>query len=92
MRLEIVFKCPLSTKSGHSFQHVEFAKIEAGEDSVTLTTGFQELLHWSSCFQHLFDMLSIYFSQDVPTIFNSPVEATFQSFHVYSDLVLVQIQ
>jgi len=45
LRLEIVFKCPLSTKSGHSFQHVEFAKIEAGEDSVTLTTGLQELLH-----------------------------------------------
>ncbi len=92
MRLEIVFKCPLSTKIGHSFQHVEFAKIEAGEDSVTLTTGLQELLHWSSCFQHLFDMLSIYFSQDVPAIFISPVEANFQSFHVYSDLVLVQIQ
>ena len=92
MRLEIVFKCPLSTKSGHSFQHVEFAKIEAGEDSVTLTTGFQELLHWSSCFQHLFDMLSIYFSQDVPAIFISPVEANFQSFHMYSNLVLVQIQ
>ncbi len=92
MRLEIVFKCPLSTKIGHSFQHVEFAKIEAGEDSVTLTTGLQELLHWSSCFQHLFDMLSIYFSQDVPAIFISPVEATFQSFHMYSNLVLVQIQ
>ena len=92
MRLEIVFKCPLSNKIGHSFQHVEFVKNEAGEDSVTLTTGFQELLHWSSCFQHLFDMLSIYFSQDVPTIFISPVEANFQLFHVYSDLVLVQIQ
>ncbi len=92
MRLEIVFKCPLSNKIGHSFQHVEFVKNEAGEDSVTLTTGFQELLHWSSCFQHLFDMLSIYFSQDVPVIFISPVEANFQSFHVYSDLVLVQIQ
>ena len=92
MRLEIVFKCPLSNKIGHSFQHVEFVKNEAGEDSVTLTTGLQELLHWSSCFQHLFDLLSIYFSQDVPAIFISPVEANFQSFHVYSDLVLVQIQ
>ena len=92
MRLEIVFKCPLSTKSGHSFQHVEFAKIEAGEDSVTLTIGLQELLHWPNCFQHLFDLLSIYFSQDVPAIFITHVEANFQSFHMYSDLVLVQIQ